>query len=168
MKRRDFVVGAGSFVAGLALAGRVDAAEEPGTGGHKQATTPAPALTKVAATAAACEAAGQDCIRHCVDLLGQGDASLRACLESALAMSAVCGALAKVASYATTATLNVRALAGTCAKFCAECSEACKPHAEHHAVCKACMDHCDECETACVELAKSEQPAGNDDHGATG
>ncbi len=167
MKRRDFVVGAGSFVAGLALADRVDAAEEPGTGGHKQATTPAPALTKVAATAAACEAAGQDCIRHCVELLGH-DASLRACLESTLAMSAVCGTMAKVASYATTPTLNVRALAGTCAKFCAQCAEACKPHAEHHAVCKACMDRCVECEAACVDLAASEQPAGNDDHGATG
>jgi Cys-rich four helix bundle protein (predicted Tat secretion target) len=157
MKRRDFVIAAGSIVAGLALATRGDAAEEAGeAAGHKQATTPAPGLTKVAGAAAACEAAGQDCIRHCVELLGQGDTSLRACLESALAMSAVCGALAKVASYATTPALNVRALAGTCAKFCAECAEACKPHAEHHAVCKACMDRCVECEAACVDLATSE------------
>jgi Cys-rich four helix bundle protein (predicted Tat secretion target) len=158
MKRRDFVIGAGSLVAGLALAGRAGAAEEPAeAAAHKQATTPAPKLTKVASAAAACEAAGQDCIRHCVELLAQGEASLRPCLESALAMSAACGALAKIASYATTPTLNVRAFAGTCAKFCAECAEACKPHAEHYAVCKTCMDRCVECEAACVDLAETEE-----------
>jgi Cys-rich four helix bundle protein (predicted Tat secretion target) len=157
MKRREFFIGAGSMAAGLALASRSVRAEEKAHdhGEHKHAADPAPMLTKVAGTATACVAAGKNCIRHCVDLLGQGEESMQACLQSALAMAAVCEAMAAVASYGTTATPDIRALAETCARFCNDCAEACKPHVDHHAVCKACMESCLACSAACEQLATS-------------
>lgn len=112
-----------------------------------------PKLAKAVETALDCIQTGDVCIRHCVDLLGQGDTALKDCLASVLDMTAVCDGLAKLAGYATTHDKNLRAYAAACADYCRTCSAACKKHADHHAPCKACLESCDACVKACEALA---------------
>ena len=112
-----------------------------------------PKLDKAAETARACLDTGDACVRHCVTLLGQGDTTLEKCMRTVLDMTAACDGLSRLASYADTATPNLRAYAKVCGDYCRDCAAACKKHADHHAACKACMESCDACLKACEALA---------------
>ena len=145
MDRREFLTGA------LTMA--VAAGTTPRARAAASAAARDPKLAEAVETALDCLKAGDACIRHCVDLLGQGDTTLKNCMQSVLDMSAVCDGLAKLASYADSPTPNLRAYANACADYCRDCSAACKKHADHHTPCKACMESCDACLKACEELA---------------
>ncbi len=156
MDRREFLTGALTATVAAAAAAR---AEARGAGAPVAALAAAdaaardPKLAKAAETARACLDTGDACVRHCVDLLGQGDTSLAKCLRTVLDMSAACDGLARLASYADAPTPNLRAYAKVCGDYCRDCAAACKKHADHHAVCKACMESCEECLKACEALA---------------
>jgi Cys-rich four helix bundle protein (predicted Tat secretion target) len=157
MDRREFLTGALLTTVASSVAARANAAGR-GLGLAAADSTAAaaardPELERAVETALACLQDGNDCIRHCVDLLGQGDTTLKNCMASVLDMTAVCAGLAKLASYAATPDANLRAYAAACADYCRTCSAACKKHEGHHAPCKACMESCDECVKACEALA---------------
>lgn len=86
-----------------------------------------------------CMASAEACVPHCISLLGKGDTSLAECLESVLAISPVCGAVARLASLDAP---RLKDLAKVCSDICADCEKVCRKHAEHHKVCKDCADSC--------------------------
>ncbi len=158
MDRREFLTGALITAVASGAAAHANAAGRGLglTAADSAAAAPAardPKLERAVETALACLKDGNACIRHCVDLLGQGDTTLEKCMRTVLDMTAACDGLAKLASYAATPDANLRAYAAACADYCRTCSAACKKHEDHHAPCKACMESCDECVKACEALA---------------
>ena len=155
MDRREFLAGALLTAVAATSAARARAGTRglPLAAADSAASARDPKLAKAVETALACMETGDACIRHCVDLLGQGDTTLKNCMASVLDMTASCDGLAKLAGYAATPTPNLRAFANVCADYCRDCSAACKKHADHHAPCEACMESCDACLKACEELA---------------
>jgi Cys-rich four helix bundle protein (predicted Tat secretion target) len=150
MDRREFLTGAVTTAVALGAAGQAKAAASPGS------SAPAdPRLAKVVETSLDCVQTGNACIRHCVELLGGGDTTLKACMQTVLDMTAVCTSLAEVAGLATAPTPTLRAYVAACAQYCRDCAAACKKHANHHDVCKACMESCDRCADACDALTKA-------------
>lgn len=157
MDRREFLVGAvTTLAAGAAVRAAAHQGEHAGHAGHAAAGAAAPRdakLDKVVETSLDCVKTGSACVRHCVDLLAQGDRSLEGCMRSVLDVVAVCDALAKVAGQTAAPTKSLRAYAAACAQYCRDCAEACREHAEHHVPCKACMESCNRCAEACEALA---------------
>ena len=154
MERREFLIGATSSVAAMALANASAAsthAEHAGHGGGHAAGDP-----KVAAlreSTLACQQAAADCVRHCIERLGTGEGDLAACLESVLRMQAVTQATFEVVASEGAPTKRLQQLASVCADFCRDCAKECEPHAEHHALCKACLEACQHCIEACDAYA---------------
>jgi Cys-rich four helix bundle protein (predicted Tat secretion target) len=87
-----------------------------------------------------CELAGDACLAHCLDLLGQGDTSMVDCARAVRDMLAACAA-ARVLVGA--GSKHAAAAAALCSAACKDCKAACEPHAAKHATCKACADACD-------------------------
>jgi len=151
MDRRDFLA-ATALLGTAALAGAASAAE------HAEHAAAAPAdkgLARIATAAADCVAAGDACIRHCVDRLGQGDKTLAGCLSEVVQTRAICESLAALAHYAAAPTPRLVAYARACATYCRDCAAECKKHADHHAVCRTCMEACERCAEACEALKAS-------------
>ncbi len=153
MDRREFVISAAAGLAAAGVAGQTAAASHADHGGHGHHGAIDPKLTKVRVTTADCDAAAGDCIRHCIELLGDGDTSLAECLASANRMQAVVLAMNAVAASETKPSERTRELAAVCGAFCADCAKACEPHADKHAECKACLEACQTCAEACESLA---------------
>ena len=143
MNRRQFVLAAGT--------GAVVASSRPAQeSASRELEDISPIeLEKLAATAHACLASGEDCLRHCGELLAEGDKSLGQCNKAVLNMLALCTAVSRVASYRTAEAARIRALAAVCGDICRDCSAACKPHVAHHAPCRECFEHCEACAEAC-------------------
>lgn len=155
MDRRDFLTGGAALAA--TLVGAVASAHEGGPkhehGSAVAVATPGdPKLARLAAAATECVTTGEACVRHCVDLLSQGDKTLAGCLKEVLETSAVCASLASLALYAKAPTPRLVAFARACATYCRDCAAECKKHAEHHEVCRLCMEACERCAEACETL----------------
>jgi Cys-rich four helix bundle protein (predicted Tat secretion target) len=154
MDRREFLTSVAALATVVAATGvRAESHEHPAPTTGPAAAPRDPKLAAVVEAAQGCVGAGEACIRHCVDLLGQGDTSLEDCLRSVLETSAVCTSLVRVASYANAPTPTLRAYVAACARYCRDCAEVCEKHAEHHEPCKLCMEACERCAKACEALA---------------
>ena len=93
-----------------------------------------------------CVSSGDACMSHCLQLIAQGDITTAACAKSVYQMSAICEALARLASA------NSEHLAGF-AKIahaaCLDCEKECRKHENEHAICKACAEDCAACAEEC-------------------
>jgi Cys-rich four helix bundle protein (predicted Tat secretion target) len=98
-----------------------------------------------------CVTRGEECVPHCIALLGQGDTSLAACLGAVQQMIPACAALARFAAFDSA---RLKQLAEFCIGVCDDCEKECRKH-EKHAVCKSCAESCAECSKACKALIKA-------------
>lgn len=156
MDRREFLAGGAALAATLAAAAATahESGDKHEHGSAVAVVTPTdPKLAKLSAAAKDCASAGDACIRHCVDLLSQGDKSLGGCLQEVLQTSTICRSLASLALYTKTATPRFVAFTRACATYCRDCAAECKKHAEHHEVCRLCMEACERCAEACEALS---------------
>jgi Cys-rich four helix bundle protein (predicted Tat secretion target) len=92
-----------------------------------------------------CISVGEECVSHCIDMLGAGKKEMAACLAAVRVNIAACEALVTLASASSK---RLKALAAVCADICADCAKECEKHAKMP-ICKACMDACLECEKVC-------------------
>ena len=110
-----------------------------GHGGGGDVTSADAAHVEFASLTAACVAAGDNCLAHCLRLLGTGDNSMADCSKAVNAMLGVCKASGALAVQMNP---HFKAAAKLCHDVCKDCAEACKPHEGHHPECKACMEAC--------------------------
>lgn len=89
-----------------------------------------------------CILAAQDCLSHCITLMGSGDKSMFKCAESTRDVIATCNAFLSMASQDSA---FLKKMASLCIEVCQACAKECKQHAEHHEECKACMKSCNDC-----------------------
>lgn len=99
-----------------------------------------------------CVNRGEVCTAHCIDLLGQGDTSLKDCLSAVSAMTPMCALLAR---YAALDAPRLKELAKVCIDVCNDCADACREHAQKHEACKACQESCEACAKACKDLVRA-------------
>src|SRR5690349_3677389 len=149
MNRRNFMTAGASVLAAAAAAPVLARAEDQGAAGKKGSSVGSKNKALIDA-AAACAAAGDVCLEHCLSLLRTGDKSMAKCSASVAQMVPMCRALEALAIQDAT---ELKAHAVTCAKVCRECEEACKVHAGHHAQCKKCMQTCQRCAAECDKIA---------------
>jgi len=107
-------------------------------------------LAAWAEAARGCLAAGDECMAHCLRLLGEGDTSMRECSQACHQMLAICRA---VGTLAAMQSAHAPALAALCRSVCHDCAEACRAHAGHHAECRACMEACERTQAAAAAIA---------------
>lgn len=150
MERREFLIGATSSVAAMALANASAASTHAA---HAAGGEGDPKVQALRESTLACQQAAADCVRHCIEQLGTGDKSLAGCLESVLRMQAVTRATFEVAASEGAPTTRSQQLAAVCADYCRDCAKECEPHAGHHAECKACLEACEHCIEACDAYA---------------
>lgn len=141
-RRQALRMGGALLVAGVATAAQAEG--EKSHEGHEgmdhgqHGMTPSKHNALIEA-AQRCVASAEACVPHCVALLGKGDTSLAECLQSVLAMTPVCAAVARLASLDAP---KLKDLVKVCGEICGECEKVCRKHAEHHAVCKTCAESC--------------------------
>jgi Cys-rich four helix bundle protein (predicted Tat secretion target) len=125
-------LGAGAMIAGLER--RALAKEDDGA-----AARTLDAYGAMAPVLSACVEAGNECLAHCLDLLGKGVTELAACADSVRTMLAVCNATGVVL---TSGSQRARAMLDLCRNVCSDCEAECRKHADKHPVCKKCGDAC--------------------------
>jgi Cys-rich four helix bundle protein (predicted Tat secretion target) len=139
MNRRS-VLGAAIGGASLVMATDKVFAEEHQ---HEHAASAHIALSEAARQ---CVSSSDACLSHCLQLLTQGDTSLAACAKSVYQMSAICEALARLASANSE---HLAEFAKVAHAMCLDCEKECRKHENEHATCKACADSCAACAKEC-------------------
>ncbi|MCG7903529.1 hypothetical protein A3195_08255 [Candidatus Thiodiazotropha endoloripes] len=86
-----------------------------------------------------CIATGKTCLNHCLELLGDGDTSMKACSKNVNEMVPVCEAMA---TLALSDSKNLNLIAQGCLAVCKDCAAACKEHIDKHQECKDCYEAC--------------------------
>lgn len=137
---------AGTAAAGLAIPLATVAQAEGAHDHHDHGGTH---HRKLIETALDCVGRGDSCAAHCVELMGDGDTSLKDCLVSVNAMLPMCATLAR---YAASDAKRLKQLAKVCIDICDDCAKACETHAAEHEVCKLCGESCEACIKACENL----------------
>jgi Cys-rich four helix bundle protein (predicted Tat secretion target) len=130
LDRRGFLAGglaSAALIGALARAARSEDAAKPGD---------RPDLAELSNT---CVDVGETCLSHCLQMMSSGDTTLAACARSVYEMTAVCGALGRLAR---TESKQLPALAAVCKDVCDACEAECRKHAKDHAVCASCADAC--------------------------
>ncbi|MGO9484805.1 MAG: four-helix bundle copper-binding protein [Rhodomicrobium sp.] len=152
MNRRD-LLGAAIGGASLAIAANKALAEEPGKMEHMDHMDHMAHANlgnaKLSEAARNCVAAGDLCISHCLVLFTMNDTSVAACAKSVYQMSAMCQALARLASASSE---HLPALAKVAHETCLDCEKECRKHEKEHAICKACADSCATCADECKKV----------------
>jgi Cys-rich four helix bundle protein (predicted Tat secretion target) len=146
MNRRE-VLGAAAGVASLAVAVNAALAEEHA--GHMDHAAHMGA-SSLADAARKCVVAGDACMSHCLALFVAGDNSVSGCAKNAYQMSAMCAALARLASANSP---HLAALAKVCREVCLDCEKECRKHEKEHDVCRACAESCAACAEECKKVA---------------
>lgn len=140
MNRRDLLLGAAGLAA-VTVAGTAGAEEHMHH--HMASDNPYANLIKAAQN---CQAAGDACMRHCIDLTAGGDTTLAECLRSANEMMILCSATTRLAGVGSRYAAEMIA---TCQKVCEWCEKECRKHEKKHETCKACADACAACVKEC-------------------
>ncbi len=104
------------------------------------------ANAKLSEAARNCVSAGDLCLSHCLSLFTMGDTSLAACAKSVYQMSALCEAMARLASADSE---HLPGLAKIVHATCLECERECRRHENEHEVCRACAEACASCAEEC-------------------
>lgn len=158
MERRDMLKGIGAAVA-TALTANALAAGKPGGehddhshhhhdhSAHDHGATKQ--LQPLIQAASDCAQKGDQCLAHCLTLLGEGDKAMAACARSVNETIALCRALETLAGQGSKYTAH---LAKVALDACKECEKECRKHEKKHAECKACADACAACIKACQNL----------------
>ncbi len=151
MNRRQFL-GSTAAISVASLAASVAHAHD-GHAHHHTSDTPTSTnpYTAIRQAAAHCVEAGQVCLAHCIDLLSNGDTSMKDCAHAVNQMLAFCGAMQNLAAQQS---VLLPQLAKICVQACEQCATACKAHINHHAECKACYESCLKCIEECKKIAK--------------
>lgn len=129
--RRDVLAGAAmaGLVVPLATKAMAETAHHHHSAGHQE-------LTDLALT---CVGRGEECVAHCVQVMGDGDTSLKDCLTSVNEMLPICATLAR---YAALNAKQLKQLAKVCSDVCDDCAKECEKHAAEHEECKVCGEAC--------------------------
>ncbi len=93
-----------------------------------------------------CVSSGDACMSHCLRLFAQGDTTTAACAKSVYQMSAVCEALARLASANSEHLAEFAKIAHA---TCVDCEKECRKHENEHAACRACAESCAACAEEC-------------------
>jgi Cys-rich four helix bundle protein (predicted Tat secretion target) len=144
MNRRDLLQTA-TLVALSAVATSTLAADE-----HAHHHAGAAKFKPAQDAAGVCIAKGEQCLAHCLMLLGDGDKSMAECAKTVNQMLATCTALQKLAAQQSSMT---PAMAKVALDACSECEKECRKHEKKHAECKACAESCAECGKQCKAIA---------------
>jgi len=104
---------------------------------------------KLSEAARNCVSTGDLCMSHCLALFTMGDNSTAACAKSVYQMSAMCEALARLASANSE---HLPALAKVCHESCLDCEKECRKHEKEHVICKTCADSCAACADECKKI----------------
>ena len=116
------------------------------TSGHHDHHTKHQELIDLALT---CVGRGEVCAKHCIDVLGTGDTSLKDCLISVNEMIPMCNTLSR---FAALEAKRLEQLAKVCIDVCNDCAKECEKHAEEHEECKVCGEACVDIVKACEAL----------------
>lgn len=142
MNRNQFLLKTGAVIA---TAGAVNQLFAQGMEDHSQhgnTKTKTTKFSKAKMSAIHCILAAEDCLSHCIELMGNGDKSMGICAATTRDVIASCNAFLSMASQESSFTKKMAAL---CIEVCEACAKECKKHAEHHEVCKVCMKSCNDC-----------------------
>lgn len=149
MNRRELLLGAAAMAA-AATAGSAFAAEHNHdhmmSMEHDHQSTRNDALI---AAAADCVLKANNCLQHCLVLLGQGDKEMAACAKSSSQVAAICTAMQQLASAESK---YLPQLAKVAMGVCKDCEEECKK-TEKHPECEACKEACAACYAECKKIA---------------
>ena len=139
MNRRDVL---GAAIGGVSVVMAMDKvfAEEHQ---HEHAASAHASLSEAARH---CVSSGDACISHCLRKFAEGDTSLAACAKSVWQMTAVCEALARLASANSE---HLAAFAKIAHATCLDCEKECRKHENEHAICKTCAESCAACAKEC-------------------
>jgi Cys-rich four helix bundle protein (predicted Tat secretion target) len=146
MERRDFVTAFGALAAAAAASSAFAAGEDPHAG-HKMAH--GAKFKALLESSTKCASMGEDCLRHCFDMLAMNDASMGACTKATYDLVAACGALAKLAG---TNSAFTPAFAKVVAEVCTACKKECDKFPAI-AECKACGEACQACADECHKVS---------------
>ncbi|WP_159730525.1 four-helix bundle copper-binding protein [Methylosinus sp. Ce-a6] len=144
MERRQFVTAIGALAAASA-ASRTLAAEESHAHHHGGGAK----YKALFETSGKCVTTGEECLRHCFEMLAANDASMGACTKSTFELVAACKTLA---SFAGTNSGFTPAFAKVVAEVCVACKKECDKF-PNIAECKACGDACQACADECKKIA---------------
>ena len=145
MNRRDVL---GAAIGGASLVIAMDKAFAAEEHHHEHAASgPSTALSEAARH---CVSSGDACVSHCLQLFTQGDTTTAACAKSVYQMTAVCEALARLASANSE---HVAAFAKIAHTICLDCEKECRKHENEHAICKTCAESCAACADECKKVS---------------
>ncbi|MBY6241811.1 four-helix bundle copper-binding protein [Methylosinus sp. Sm6] len=144
MERREFVTAFGALAAAAAASSALAAGEE-----HAHHMSHGAKYKALLESSAKCASSGEECLRHCFEMLAMNDASMGACTKATYDVVAACSALAKLAGTNSTFT---PALAKVVADVCLACKKECDKFPAI-AECKACGDACQACADECRKAA---------------
>jgi Cys-rich four helix bundle protein (predicted Tat secretion target) len=145
MERREFVTAFGALAAAAAVSPASAAGEDPHAH-HKAHGAKFKALLE---TSAKCVTTGEDCLRHCFEMLAANDASMGACTKATYDLVAACSALSTLAG---TNSAFTPAFAKVVGEVCSACKKECDKFPSI-AECKACGDACKACADECRKVS---------------
>ncbi len=138
MQRREFIAAVGTAAAVVATAPTfAQAAEEP--------MMHPPKFKSLQEAAGHCVATGEDCMRHCLGMLGMKDTSMAGCTDATYQVIAACGALQTLAAVNSPHTGH---FAKVVEMICNDCQKECEKF-PHIAECKECGESCKKCAEEC-------------------
>ena len=143
MNRRDVL---GVAIGGASLVMAMDKVLAAEGLQHDHAASGHAALSEAARH---CVSSGDACMSHCLQLFAQGDTTTAACAKSVYQMSAVCEALARLASANSEHLAEFARIAHA---TCLDCEKECRKHENEHATCKACAESCAACGEECRKV----------------
>ena len=146
LSRRGLLCGSAAAIAAATGGAALAADGHDGHGAHAAHHTAHGAGSgarhaEVIAAAGVCVQNGEVCLAHCIQLLGEGDVSMKDCAASVSAMLPMAQTLARLAA------LDVKRLklfALVAIDFFKDCAAACRAHEAHHAACRDCMACCED------------------------
>ena len=139
MNRRDVL---GAAIGGASLVMAMDKVYAEGHQ-HEHGAPGHPGLSEAARH---CVSSGNACMSHCLQLIAEGDITTAACAKSVYQMSAICEALARLASANSEHLAQFAKIAHAA---CLDCEKECRKHENEHATCKACAEDCAACAEEC-------------------
>lgn len=151
MERREFITTLGAAAATLSASAALaeDASKAKKEDPHAHHMMHMAKYKAVADTSAKCVSTGNECLRHCFDMLSMNDASMAACTKSTADLIAACGALATLAATNSPFT---PAFAKTVADVCMACKKECDKFPQF-VECKNCGDACKACADECRKIS---------------
>lgn len=136
MNRGEFILKTSVGLASIATLSNLLAEE------HHHSSSTGSNFSKLKQSVSRCIISAEDCISHCIKLMGKGDKSLEKCASASRDVIAACQAFLTLISNESSFS---KKMAGICIEICESCIAECKKHASKHEACKTCMEACKNC-----------------------